>query len=236
MTARPVRVLVVEDVAAIAALIRQALESEGLVVDVVGDLASANERVSVDPPDVMLLDVELPDGSGLQMLREGDQDQVPVVILSSRESELDRVMGLELGAEDYVVKPFLPRELASRVRKAATRSPRRPSPTRDFGDLVIDVASREVEVNGEPVTLTTREFDLLVHLTSAPRTVFSHNELLRDVWKSSAEWQKTSTVTEHVRRLRQKVESDPSRPRRILTVGRSGYRFEPGTINDSGDR
>lgn len=235
MTAATVRVLVVEDVDAVAALIRHALEAEGLVVDIVADLASARTRVRVDPPDVMVLDIELPDGSGLQMLRERDQVHVPVIILSSRESELDRVMGLELGAEDYVVKPFLPRELASRVRKVATRARPTTATRMDLGDLVIDLASREVEVNGDPVTLTTREFDLLAHLTSAPRTVFSHQELLRDVWKSSPEWQKTATVTEHVRRLRQKIESDPSRPRRILTAGRSGYRFEPGTINDSGN-
>lgn len=231
MTIAALRVLVVEDIDDVATLIRHALEAEGLVVAVVGDLASASARLSVDPPDVMVLDVELPDGSGFQLLREREADRVPVIMLSGRDSELDRVMGLELGAEDYIVKPFFPRELASRVRKAASRARPAISSRVQFGDLELDRATRELEVDGHPIILTTREFDLLAHLTAAPRTVFSHHDLLRDVWKSSPEWQTTSTVTEHVRRLRQKIESDPSHPRLLVTVGRSGYRFEPGTTS-----
>lgn len=227
MTNGSTRVLVVEDVGAIAALIRQALEAEGMSVHHVGDLAGARERLRSDPPDVMVLDVELPDGSGLEMLKEHGSRDVPVVILSSRQDEMDRVVGLELGAEDYVVKPFLPRELAIRVRRAAERSSPAPSSRLVVDDLVVDLASREVQVGGVPVSLTGREFDLLAHLASSPRTVFSREDLLRDVWDSSSEWQSASTVTEHVRRLRQKIEADPSQPRRIVTVGRAGYRLEP---------
>lgn len=221
------RVLVVEDVAAIAALVRQALEAEGMEVHHVADLAGARDRLASRPPDVMVLDVELPDGSGLDLLQDRDGWDVPVVILSSREDEADRVLGLDLGAEDYVVKPFFPRELAARVRRAAGRPAAAPPSRLVFDGLVVDLASREVSVGGATVSLTGREFDLLAHLASAPRTVFSREDLLRDVWNSSSEWQSAATITEHVRRLRQKVETDPARPRRIVTVGRAGYRLEP---------
>lgn len=225
MGAEPTRVLVVEDVAAVAELIRHALESDGMAVDHVRDLAGARERLAADPPDVMVLDLELPDGSGLALLERGEAGPVPVVILSSRQEEADRVIGLDLGADDYVIKPFFPRELAARLRRAAKRRPR-PSSRLALGDLVVDLASREVWVAGASVSLTGREFDLLAHLASSPRTVFSREDLLRDVWNSSSEWQSAATVTEHVRRLRQKIESDPRQPRRIVTVGRAGYRLE----------
>lgn len=221
------RVLVVEDVVPIAALIRQALEVEGMEVHHVADLAGARARLTSDPPDVMVLDVELPDGSGLDMLRERDRHGVPVVILSSREEEMDRVRGLELGADDYVVKPFFPRELAARVRRAARRTSSPRSSRLEFDGLVVDLASHEVLVDGAAVSLTDREFGLLAHLASSPRTVFSREDLLRGVWNSSSQWQSAATVTEHVRRLRQKIETDPSRPRWIVTVGRAGYRLEP---------
>lgn len=223
------RALVVEDAPATAELVRTALEVEGFAVQHAPDLASARAKLQSQQFDVMVLDVELPDGSGLDLLREhraGGAD-VPVVILSGRKGEVDRVVGLELGAEDYVVKPFFPRELATRVRRAAGR---RPSPNLAsrlvYDDLVIDLSAQEVLLRGEPIALTTREFALLAHLAASPRTVFGRNELLRDVWGSSPEWQTPRTVTEHIRRLRLKLEVDPSEPRRIVTVGRSGYRFD----------
>lgn len=228
---RDLRVLVVEDTEAIADLIQRALAPERFDVEIVGDLAAARARLAADPPDVMVLDVELPDGSGLQLLRElgeqGDRSSPPIVILSARGSEIDRVVGLELGAADYVVKPFFPRELATRVRRAAgTTAPEKPSRLQ-MGDLTIDLLTRDVSVSGEPVELTPREFDLLAHLASSPRQVFHRDDLLRSVWHSSPEWQSPKTVTEHVRRLRQKLGDDPARPRRVVTVGRAGYRFEP---------
>ena len=222
------RVLVVEDSGPVGALVRRSLESEGFLVELVSDLKGARESLgAANPPDVMVLDVELPDGSGLELLREmPTRTAVPVVVLSSRQEELDRVLGLELGAEDYVVKPFMPRELATRVRRAASRPRPEPPQRLEFGDVIIDLAKREIEVAGRLVEgLTRREFDLLAHLARSCGRVVSRNELMRDVWHSSPEWQTPKTVTEHVRRVRQKIESDPLNPALIVTVGRVGYRW-----------
>jgi two-component system phosphate regulon response regulator PhoB len=220
------RVLVVEDTASVAELIRHSLESEGLDVEVVATLGDARSWLATDVADVVVLDIELPDGSGLDLLRDRTAGaDVPVVILSGRHGEMDRVGGLELGAEDYVVKPFFPRELATRVRRAAARASRLPAAL-DFGGLRIDVGSREVVVDGDAVGLTKREFDLLVHLAASPRHVFHRDELLRSVWASSPEWQSAKTVTEHIRRVRRKIDVDGTASW-IATVGRSGYRFEP---------
>ena len=220
------RVLVVEDASPIAELIHRSLNAEGLITDVVTDLATARARLTADPPDVAVVDIELPDGSGLELLREAGAD-IPIVMLSARGREIDRVVGLELGAADYVTKPFFPRELATRVRRAATAPRARPPAKLDFGELALDVASREVRVHGRTVDLTAREFDLLAHLAAEPGHVFRRDDLLRAVWRSSPEWQTPKTVTEHVRRLRQKIEDDARHPRWIVTVGRVGYRFDP---------
>jgi DNA-binding response OmpR family regulator len=230
MTGAPasLQVLVVEDTPSAAELIRRSLEADGMQVSVVGTLGEAREWLAAQAPDVMVLDVELPDGSGLDLLRDPRLGTVaPAVVLSTRQAEHDRVGGLEAGAEDYVPKPFYPRELATRVRRVAGRGVQERPATLEFDGLTIDVAARDVLVNGETVDLTTREFDLLVHLASFPRRVFSRDDLLRQVWDSSPEWQTTKTVTEHVRRVRAKIEPDSTDPRWIVTVGRSGYRFEP---------
>ena len=230
-SAAGLKALVVEDSAPVGALVRRSLESDGFVVDVVTDLQGARASLRAEqPPDVVVLDIGLPDGSGLELLREAPGGTaVPIVVLSSRQEELDRVLGLELGAEDYVIKPFLPRELATRVRRAAGR-PRPEVPEQlSFGDVVIDTASRQVRVPGREVAgLTRREFDLLVHLARSSGRVVSRDELMRDVWHSSPEWQTPKTVTEHVRRVRQKIEADPLRPSLIVTVGRAGYRWAAG--------
>lgn len=224
----PVRVLVVEESAATAALIRQPLE--GLMVDHVRDLAAARARLATDRPDVVVLDVDLPDGAGLELLRESARSTAPpIVILSSRQDEaggfVDLELGLELGAEDFVTKPFLAQELATRVRRAASRR-RGQLPARlQVGDLLVDLTSRVVKLHGKPVELTTMEFDLLAHFASSPGRLFGRDELLREVWKSSPEWQSPKTVNEHLRRLRRKIEDDPARPRRIVTAGRAGYRL-----------
>lgn len=228
-TAVGLRVLVVEDSGPVGALVRRSLESEGFIVDVVVDLKGARAALSAGQlPDVMVLDVELPDGSGLELLREAAPagPAVPIVVLSSRQEELDRVLGLELGAEDYVIKPFLPRELATRVRRAASRPRPEPAQRLDFGRVVIDLAKREVQIDGRDTSdLTRREFDLLAHLAASAGRVVSREELMRDVWNSSPQWQSPKTVTEHVRRVRQKIEDDPLNPSLIVTVGRAGYRW-----------
>jgi len=147
-------------------------------------------------------------------------------MLTARDEEVDKVLGLELGADDYVVKPFYPRELAARVRRSLQR--RAPAPTRvDVGGLVVDSRSREVRVGGEVVALTDREFDLVAHLARSPRHVFSRDDLLRDVWGSSPDLQSPKTVTEHIRRLRRKLGPGPEGHRWIVTVGSSGYRLDP---------
>lgn len=218
--------LVVEDTPAVAALICRSLEADGLGVNLVTNLGDARSRLKTAVPDVVVLDVELPDGSGFDLLQEPVTAGVPVVIVSSHRSETDRVTGLQLGAQDYVVKPFFPRELAARVRLAAERSQIKRPEKLDFGDLVIDLGARAVVSHGATVELTDKEFDLLAHLAESPREVFHRDDLLRAVWQSSPEWQTPKTVTEHIRRVRQKVDADGQQSW-ITTVGRSGYRFEP---------
>lgn len=227
----PLQVLVVEDTPAVAELVRRALEADRMTVEVAVDLGSARRSLTEHVPDVVVLDVELPDGSGIDLLRDPRYGAIaPVVVLSSRQGEGDRLAGLDAGAEDYVVKPFYPRELAARVRRAAGRraAGRAPRPIElTFDGLTIDLGSRAVHVRGAPIELTDREFDLLAHLATFPRRMFSRAELLRDVWNSSPEWQTSKTVNEHIRRIRRKIEAEPSRPRWIVTVGRAGYRFDP---------
>jgi DNA-binding response OmpR family regulator len=176
----------------------------------------------------VILDVNLPERGGFEVLSAiRERWGVPVILLTGRLSEIDRVLGLELGADDYVVKPFSPRELAARVRAVLRRSAAAPNPGLDFGELEIDAASRQVRVRGALVELTAREFDLLAFLARAPRQVFSHNELLVQVWNSTSDWQDPATVTEHVRRIRAKIEQDREHPRWIRTVRAAGYAFEP---------
>ena len=159
------------------------------------------------------------------MRRNGE---LPVILLTARAEEVDRVTGLELGADDYVVKPFSPRELTARVRSVLRRSaPRHVPGSLTFDGLTIDTASREVAVEGSRVDLTAREFDLLAFLATNPRQVFSRGQLLEQVWDSSTAWQDPATVTVHVRRLRQKIDADPQNPRWVTTVWGVGYRFEP---------
>ena len=221
------RVLVIEDADPVRALIIRTLASDGCHVAEASSAAEARAELSKDTPDVVVLDLGLPDSSGLDLLRKLVSVGLPVVVLTARGEEIDRVRGLELGADEYMVKPFFPKELAIRVRRAAARA--EPSNLRVLrsGGLAIDRDSREVHVDGKSVALTDREFDLLVYLASTPRTVFSRDDLLRDVWQSSPDWQTSATVTEHIHRLRSKLERDPTRPKLIVTVGKSGYRFDP---------
>ena len=162
---------------------------------------------------------------------------MPVILLTGRSAEADKVLGLRSGADDYVLKPFSPDELVARVETVLRRSGRLSGPAAlpepaagrvlEFGGLEVDLDSREVRVAGRHVAMTAREFDLLAFLASAPRRVFSREQLLRQVWDSSTEWQADATVTEHVRRIRRKIEPDPDQPRWVLTIRGAGYRFEP---------
>ncbi len=219
-------VLVVDDEEDMRFALRLLLEADGFVVREEGTAAGLRDRLAEEVPDLVILDLGLPDGSGheaLSALRSAHVE-LPVLVLSGRSEESERVLALELGADDYVVKPFLNRELVARVKARLRRPTAGPAADDALGDdgLRIDVAAREVHLDGEPVPITTRELDLLAFLASSPRRVFSREELLEQVWGSSAEWQQAATVTEHVHRLRSKIGAQ-----RIVTVRGAGYRFEP---------
>jgi DNA-binding response OmpR family regulator len=208
------------------------LQLEGYDVLEAGDGQMALQLVAKEQPDLVLLDVMLPARNGLDVL--GDlrrTSDVPVILVSALAEEDDRVRGLKLGADDYVTKPFSPAELSARVESVLRRSAMRAgpeSPSRlSYDGLVIDLGTREVSVAGETTEMTAMEFDLLAHLARSPRQAFSREQLLQQVWGSSSEWQSDATVTEHVRRLRRKIEEDPDNPRWITTVRGVGYRFEP---------
>lgn len=206
------------------------LEREGFKVDEAEDGEAALKSLSTLPPDLVVLDLMIPEIDGLTVLSElRRHSSMPVILLTARAEETDRVLGLELGADDYVVKPFSPREVVARVRAVLKRAGHAPDQQSrlEFGPLVIDGLSREVTVEGDQIPMTPKEFDLLFFLASSPRQVFSRSQLLEHVWDSSADWQDPATVTVHMRRLRQKLEMDPESPRWVTTVWGVGYRFEP---------
>ena len=226
-------VLVVDDEPTVRDVVAEYLRREGYQVHALGDGTAANDWLAANTPDLVVLDVMLPGTDGLTVLKQlRRHSQVPVILLTARVEEVDRILGLELGADDYVVKPFSPREVAARVRTVLRRA--QPAAGADtatavltFDGLRIDRRSREVHVDERPVTLTPKEFDLLDHLASSPRQVFSRRQLLTSVWDSSPDYQDPATVTVHVGRLRQKLEADADEPRWIVTVWGVGYRFEP---------
>lgn len=221
------RVLVVDDEPTVREVVTRYLERDGFRVLQASDGAGAMKALA-DRPDLVILDLMLPSVDGLTILQQLRRtSDVPVILLTARSEEADRIVGLELGADDYVVKPFSPRELAARVKSVLRRTRQRPSEARlEFEGLLIDTKTRDVVVRGERVDMRAREFDLLAFLASSPRQVFSRGQLLEQVWHSPAEFQDLSTVTVHVRRIRQKIEVDPLQPRWITTVWGIGYRFE----------
>ncbi|MDJ0961719.1 MAG: response regulator transcription factor [Acidimicrobiia bacterium] len=223
------RVLVVDDEPMVREVVVAYLEREGFAVIEAADGRTALDLINSTHPDLVVLDVMLPQLDGFSVLTEVRKAiDVPVILLTARTEETDRVLGLELGADDYVVKPFSPRELAARVRSVLRRTRQSPAPSLlEFDGLTIEGATREVRLDGEAIELTPKEFDLLAFLAASPRQVFSRGQLLEQVWDSSPDYQDPSTVTVHVRRLRQKIEADPDAPRWIATVWGVGYRFEP---------
>ncbi len=224
------RVLVVDDDPTVSEVVARYLEHAGFDVTVVADGRLALDRAITELPDLVVLDLMLPGMDGLEvfaLLRA--QAPVPVVMLTAKGDEADRLTGLELGADDYVTKPFSPRELVLRVqsvlrRTAGPLAPAQATVLRD-ADLEVDLGAHQVTRQGEPLSLTSREYDLLVFLLQHPREAFSREQLLKQVW--GWEYADHSTVTVHVRRLREKVEADPRAPVRVVTVFGVGYRYEP---------
>jgi len=225
-------VLIVDDEPMVREVVARYLEVDGFEVHEVADGAEALDWLQGHRPQLVVLDVMLPGVDGLSVLRHlrasGD---TPVILLTARAEEVDRIVGLELGADDYVVKPFSPRELAVRVRTVLRRAAAPPAmgstDTLTFDGLRIDLATREAAVDDEVVPLTPKEFDLLAFLAASPRQVFSRRQLLSQVWDSSPDYQDPATVTVHIGRLRQKIEAHPDAPRWLTTVWGVGYRFEP---------
>jgi two-component system phosphate regulon response regulator PhoB len=229
-----VKILIVEDDPDISDLLKRVLESDGYEVEMATDSAGALRAVADGKPDLVLLDVVLGGEDGRDLLVQLRQkSDVPAVFLTGRGLEGDRIAGLRMGADDYIVKPFSRGELSARIetvlrraRPAAAPEANEPGSSLTFGELRIDLTTREVERAGELIELTAMEFNLLAFLASSPRQVFSRQQLLQNVWSSSSEWQDEATVTEHIRRVRRKIEVDPDHPRWITTVRGVGYRFE----------
>ncbi|MGH8921415.1 MAG: response regulator transcription factor [Actinomycetes bacterium] len=229
------RVLVVDDDLTIRDVVRRYLERDGHTVTVAGDGETALALAGRDEPDLVVLDLMLPGIDGLEVCRTlRSRSTVPVVMLTALGEETDRITGLQLGADDYVTKPFSPAELALRVASVLRRSREAPAPGNDTapevltdGELSVDVAARRATRDGTRLALTGREFDLLIFLLRHPGQVFSRADLLAQVWDWS--FGDHSTVTVHVRRLREKVEPDPAHPVRIVTVWGVGYRYDPGS-------
>lgn len=226
----PESVLIVDDEPMVREVLARYLEKEGFVVRTAEDGEQALSSVEAAEPDVVLLDLMLPRIDGLEVYRRLRERSAPAVImLTAKGEETDRVVGLELGADDYVVKPFSPREVVARVRAVLRRSASataRPATALTFGELRIDPRRREAFLGERPIKLTRKEFDLLHLLASEPGSTFSRTRLLDEVWDSA--WDGDgSTVTVHVRRLREKIERDPADPRHLVTVWGVGYRFEP---------
>ena len=228
--AMPTRILVVDDEPTVTEVVERYLRLEGYEVAVVADGGEALAVSRQWSPDLVVLDLMLPVIDGLEVCRQLRRDsQVPIIMLTARGEEADRIVGLELGADDYMVKPFSPRELVARVKPVLRRASAGPNLNAGglvrFGAISINPRTREVIVDSQTTNLTAKEFDLLIHMASHPGQVFTREQLMDQVWDYTyaADY---STITVHIRRLREKVEADPMRPRYIKTVWGAGYKLE----------
>jgi DNA-binding response OmpR family regulator len=235
----PGRIVVVDDDPTVADVVGRYLVRDGHTVECVHDGYEALKLIEDHQPDLVVLDLMLPGIDGLEVCRRlRERWPIPVVMLTALGDETDRLAGFEIGADDYVTKPFSPRELAMRVKSVLRRSrssmPALPPPEPGEAnetmltdrDVTVDLSAHEVRIGGRLLQLTSREYDLLVFLLRSPRQAFTREHLLSEVWGWT--FGDTSTVTVHVRRLREKLEEDPTVPRRIVTVWGVGYRYEPG--------
>jgi two-component system, OmpR family, response regulator len=226
-------ILLVDDEDSIQALLTYPLERDGYRVVQARDGDEALRRFGEEPIDLVVLDIMLPKVDGLEVCRRlRGESTVPIIMLTARDDELDKVLGLELGADDYITKPFSIREFRSRVRALLRRAANphfagRREDTIDRGEVVVDLPRRTVEVRGTPVSLTFVEFELLALLASEPGVVFSRRQLLERI-RGSADYREPRTIDVHVRHLREKIERDSREPELILTVRGAGYRFRDG--------
>jgi DNA-binding response OmpR family regulator len=226
------RVLVVDDEPMVRDVLTRYLARDGFDVETASDGEAALAAFETATPDLVLLDLMLPRLDGFEVFRRLRESGVtsPVIMLTARGEVTDRIVGLEIGADDYVSKPFSPKEVVARVRAVLRRSrgraPSGGTGVLRFDELLIDPRTREVSVGGAAAQLTPKEFDLLHFLASRPRVVFSRYRLLDELWDVAFDGD-PATVTVHVRRIREKIERDPSEPRRLVTVWGAGYRFEP---------
>jgi DNA-binding response OmpR family regulator len=226
------RILVVEDEASIAEVVSLYMKRAGYQVQIAADGKQAMTIFERQIPDLVIMDLMLPEIDGLSLTRWlRDHSDVPIIMVTARREEIDRIAGLEMGADDYVVKPFSPQELVSRVRAVLRRTGREQVEAESdrplsFGGLTIDPRSRVVTVKETEVELTAKEFDMLYLLACHPKQVFTREQLLERIWGGAA-YIDAGTVTVHVRRLREKIEIEPSKPQRLLTVWGVGYKFEP---------
>ena len=226
-------ILVVDDEPSIVEIVTLYLQRAGYTVRSAADGHAALRALTAEEPDLVVLDLMLPGVDGLEITRRlRAEGETPIIMLTSRSEETDRIVGLEMGADDYVVKPFSPQELVSRVRavlrRAGNKAQTDQAEVLRFGPVQIDPGTRLVTIDGEEIVLTAKEFDLLWMLAGHPRQVFSRTQLLDRVW-GETEYLDPSTVTVHVRRLREKIEPDPSAPAYIQTVWGVGYKFEPAS-------
>jgi DNA-binding response OmpR family regulator len=234
-------ILVVDDEASVVEVVSLYLKREGFQVRTARDGRQALNAINERPPALVVLDLMLPSVDGLEIIRRLRQDMtldVPVIMLTARSQETDRIYGLELGADDYLTKPFAPAELVARVKAVLRRArPAAPAASREeqpigYDGLTIDPVTRLVTVRGREIELTATEFNLLWFMANHPRQVFSRDQLLENVWGFS-EYVDPSTVTVHIRRLREKIEADPGQPAWLLTAWGIGYRFEPGVTKEN---
>jgi two-component system response regulator RegX3 len=225
----PTRILLVEDEPSLVETVRYALEREGFGVTVARDGREALERFAAEPPDLVILDLMLPAVSGLDVCRRiRESSMVPIVIVTAKDAEADKVAGLELGADDYVTKPFSMRELVSRVRANLRRSqmtvPDAAGEVLTGGPIRMDAARHEVTVRGDPVAFPPKEFELLESFLRSPGRLLTRERLIQRIWGGDYVGD-TKTLDVHVKRLRQKIERDPHEPEHLLTVRGLGYKF-----------
>lgn len=225
-------ILVVDDEVSVVEVVSLYLKREGFAVRQARTGLDALTAIQTKMPALVVLDVMLPGQDGLEIvrrLRAGHEKDIPIILLTARSQETDRIYGLEMGADDYVTKPFSPAELVARVKAVLRRTSGKNAGNSNkivqHGDLTINPSTRQVMVRGKKADLTATEFNLLYYLASNPNHVFSRDKLLEHVWGFS-DYVDPSTVTVHIRRLREKIEIDPSKPQRLLTVWGVGYRFE----------